>query len=539
MALKALMLRKKIDLKQKELEALRGKTEEFDTRSSELEAAINEVTEGDAEAQAVIDGEIEAYEAERAAHDQAIADLEKEIGELENDLAAEELRQDTTPAEPKKSEEERKEEKIDMIERNKFGITREMMTREDVKEFIGTLSACIKEKRALSNAGLLIPEVFLGIVRENVINYSKLYRHTYLRRLNGEGKLTIMGTIPEAVWTACCANINEIDLGFADAVVDCNKVAAFVPVCNTIVEDSEIDIAAQLVEALSIAIGKALDKAILYGTGSGMPLGVYTRLAQESQPASYPATARTWVDLHSTNILTIANTVTGTGLFQTIMLDSAVMSGKYSRGEIVWCMNELTYKFLKAQGMTVNAAGAIVSAVDGQMPGVGGIVEVLDFVPNYNIVGGYFDCYLLAERSGVNIESAPLTKFVEDETLFRAKARYDGLPVIAEAFIALAINGAAAAGASMAADAANTPAFIQINKSAFTLATTTGTVQLRAKVLNANGQKVDAAITWASSATAKAIVSDSGLVTGKTSGSTVITATAGDAVAVCNVTVPS
>lgn len=539
MALKALMLRKKIDLKQKELEALRGKTEEFDTRSLELEAAINEVTEGDAEAQAVIDGEIEAYEAERAAHDQAIADLEKEIGELENDLAAEELRQDTTPVESKKPEEERKEEKIDMIERNKFGITREMMTREDVKEFIGTLSACIKEKRALSNAGLLIPEVFLGIVRENVINYSKLYRHTYLRRLNGEGKLTIMGTIPEAVWTACCANINEIDLGFADAVVDCNKVAAFVPVCNTIIEDSEIDIAAQLVEALSIAIGKALDKAILYGTGSGMPLGVYTRLAQTSQPAGYPATARAWVDLHTSNILTIANTVTGTGLFQTIMLDSAVMSGKYSRGEIVWVMNELTYKFLKAQGMSVNAAGAIVSAVDGQMPGVGGIVEVLDFVPNYNIIGGYFDCYLLAERSGVNIESAPLTKFIEDETLFRAKARYDGLPVIAEAFVALAINSASAAGADMAADTANAPAYIQLNKTAATLASTTGTMQLKASVLNANGQKVDAAITWASSNTAKAIVSDSGLVTGKASGSTVITATAGDAVAVCNVTVPS
>ena len=202
-------------------------------------------------------------------------------------------------------------------------------------------------------------------------------------------------------------------------------------------------------------------------------------------------------------------------------------------------MNELTYKFLKAQGMSVNAAGAIVSAVDGQMPGVGGIVEVLDFVPNYNIIGGYFDCYLLAERSGVNIESAPLTKFIEDETLFRAKARYDGQPVIAEAFVALAINSASAAGADMAADTANSPAFIQLNKTAATLATTTGTLQLKASVLNANGQKVDAAITWASSNTAKATVSDSGLVTGKASGSTVITATAGDAVAVCNVTVPA
>ncbi|MBO5669963.1 MAG: Ig-like domain-containing protein, partial [Clostridia bacterium] len=44
-------------------------------------------------------------------------------------------------------------------------------------------------------------------------------------------------------------------------------------------------------------------------------------------------------------------------------------------------------------------------------------------------------------------------------------------------------------------------------------------------------------VTWASSAEAKATVSSSGLVTGAASGSTVITATCGDAVAVCNVTV--
>lgn len=533
MALKAIMLRKKIDERKKALDEVRARKDELVTREAELEKAIEEA-ETDEERAAVEEG-IEKFEAEKAETETAETDLNKEIEELESELASEEREQNT---EPVKEPEKRGEKKVMSEKRGRFGIDTEMVMREDVSAFLGTIRECVKEKRAINNAGLLIPEVFLGLVRENIPNYSKLYRHVFVRRLGGEGKVVVMGTIPEAIWTACCANINEIDLGFADVTVDCNKVAAIIPVCNAILEDSDINLAAEIVEALSISIGLALDKAILYGSGAGQPLGVYSRLAQTSEPSGY--SGRPWVDLHSTNMLTIDNSVTGVSLFQTIMLDSAVMSGKYSRGEIVWAMNEATYKYLRAQGMSVNAAGAIVSAVDGAMPAVGGIVEVLDFIPNYNIVGGYFDCYLLGERMGVTIESSQFPRFVEDETIFRGKARYDGQPVIAEAFMALAVNGASLAPATLAADTANTAAFIQLNKNAVTLETTTGTVQLKARVLNSNGQEVKgSAITWASSVEAKATVDDTGKVTGKAAGSTVITATCGDAVGVCNVTVPS
>ena len=541
MALKSLMLRKKIDLKTKELETLRASEEEFKTREAEIEAAIADAN--DEESQGVVDEAIEALNNDRSAHMSKIADLEKEIGELEAELKTEERAAEDTaapaviPAEPTKTEERKVE--VKMEKRNRFGLSNEIVTETRAAEFLSVIRDCVNEKRSLTNAGLNIPDVFLGLIKENVINYSKLYRHVYLRSLSGDGKLSIMGNIPEAVWVECCGNINELDLGFARATVDCNKVAGFFPVCNAILEDSDIDLAAQIIEALSIAIGKALDKAILYGSGSGMPLGVYTRLAQTSQPAGYPATARAWVDLHTSNLLSIANTVTGVDLFKTIMIDSAVASGKYSRGDMVWVMNETTYKFLRAQGMSVNAAGAIVSAVDGSMPGVGGIVEVLDFIPNYNIIGGYFDLYLLGERQAITVESAPMVKWTEDETLFRGKARYDGLPVIAEGFLGLAINSASFSAPSFAADVANTPAFVQLDKGAVTLATTTGTAQLHARILNAYGQEVDGTITWASSTPGKATVSDSGKITGVAAGSTVVTATCGDAVAVCNVTVPS
>lgn len=537
MALKALLLRKKIDQKNKELETLRAAAEQLATREKDLEAAVAEAVTD--EEHRTCEEAVEAFEQDRTANTSAIADLEAELRELDAELAAEEAAQNTEPAPAAENPEERERGANEMIipeKRNRFGVTDEMVRREDVASFLTQVRTAAKNKRDISGAEYTIPTVMMGIIRENVMDYSKLYRHCFVRRINGDGKLTVMGTVPEAVWTACCGILNEIDLVFSQVQVDCNKVAAFIPVCNSTLDDSDINLAGEILQALLISLGIALDKAILYGPGAGAPMGVYTRLAQTSKPAGYPESAPAWIDLHETNLLTIANTVTGIDLFKTIMLDSAAISGKYSRGEIVWAMNDTTYKFLKAQGMSVNAAGAIVSAVEGEMPGVGGILEVLDFMPDYNIIAGHFDLYLLADRMGMRVESSELTKFVEDETIFRAKGRYDGLPVIAKAFMGLAINSASFSAPSFKVDKANTVEYLLLNTSALTVQATK-TAQLSALPLNAFGKELKGTITWTSSATGKATVDANGKVTGVASGSAVITATCGDATAVCNVTV--
>lgn len=317
-----------------------------------------------------------------------------------------------------------------------------MFEREDVKNFMSTVRACIAEKRALSNVGVTIPEVYLGLIRENIIRYSKLYRHVFVRPLKGKGRMTILGTVPEAVWTEMCANLNELDLSFYAAEVDGYKVGGFVPVCNANLEDSDVNLAAEIIEALGEAIGKALDKAILYGKGGDykMPLGVLTRLAQTSAPASYPATARPWVDLHTSNIKAISSDLSGVGLYKQFMLDAAAAKDKYARGEKVWVMNETTYTALKAEMLSINAAGAIVSGIDGTLPVVGGLVEVLNFMPDNVIIGGYFDLYLLAERDGTTIDSSEHYRFLADQTVFKGSARYDGRPMIAEAFVAIGLS---------------------------------------------------------------------------------------------------
>lgn len=465
MALKALLLRKKLDDAKKRLDALRAKDSEFQSRETELEKAIAEMPEdADEETRAAVEESVTQFEQDKDAHENAKADLNREIEGLEAELEAEE---ETPAADPVPAQEpadnERKDDKNMRIPETRarmFGATaqeRELFfAREDVKDYLAEVRNCIKEKRALTNVGLTIPEVMLGVLRENVISYSKLYRHVNVRAISGEGRMIIMGTIPEAVWTDCCANLNELDLAFNDVEVNCWKVGGYFAVCNATLEDSDIDLAAELVSAIGQAIGIALDKAILYGTGTRMPLGVVTRLAQTEAPSGYPATARPWTDLHTTNILSVAAGTTGADLIAAIVGDFGAAKGKYSRGEKVFVMNEATYTALMAATVSVDASGRIVTGVSDTMPVIGGIIEVLNFVPDNVIIGGYFDLYLLAERAGQKFVTSEHVRFLQDQTVFKGTARYDGTPAIAEGFVAIGINGATPTAAmTFAADTAN------------------------------------------------------------------------------------
>lgn len=443
MALRVLMLRKQIDDKKKALEEARKALAEFDTREAELEKAIEEA-ETDEE-RAVVEEAVDKFEADKAEAEEAEKSLSAEVDELEQELTEKEAE---APA-----EEEREEQK-EMTKRNVFDkmSTPEkaaIFENERVKEWLGEVRTAMAQKRAISNVGLTIPEVILPLLRENIENWSKLYDRVMLRYVAGEARQNIMGTVAEAVWTECCANLNELELGFNDWTVDCYRVGGFYALCNANIEDSDYDLAAEVVQALGEAIGKALDKAILYGrnttANANMPLGVVTRLAQTAQPAGYPTTARPWADLHTTNIQALGTAqapVTGADLIKGLVKASAAASTDYSRGDLLWLMNDRTYKAIVAEAIEVNSAGAIVAGVNGSMPVVGGDIEVLNFIPDNVVIFGYFDLYLLAERAGRAFASSEHVRFLADQTVYRGIARYDGAPIIAEAFGAIGLNGA-------------------------------------------------------------------------------------------------
>lgn len=349
-----------------------------------------------------------------------------------------------------------------------------ILAQEDTKAFLTQLRGMKGQSRAITGAELTIPVVFLDLISENMFRYSKLLNRVRVRNVSGQARQTIAGTVPEAIWTEMCGAINELNFVFNQITLDGYKVAGYVPVCNSLLEDNDINLASWIVEMLSESIGLAMDKAILYGKGSAsrMPLGIVTRLAQESAPSDYPANAPAWVDLHTTNILKIGgDSVTGAAFWSALMTATGATYTRYNRGTMFWAMNSKTYATLKSKLITFTATGDIVANLFGSLPIVTGDVDILEFMPDGDIVGGYGDLYLLAQRSGMSIESSYEVQFLQDNTVFRAKQRADGMPIIPGAFVAININNAEVTTAmDFAADTANDAQLQNLTMNGVTLA---------------------------------------------------------------------
>ena len=469
--LKVLMLRRSADAKKAELAELERKDSDFITREAELETAINEVEPGNAEQEEAVNAEIEKFEADKTAHEEAKQQLSADIEGIEAEIAEIERNAPVPPAPEKKTN---KTERGDMhmdINIRSLPMTRRafdalpveqrntIIAQDDVKTFLGQLRGMRGQSRAVTGAELTIPVVFLELISENMFRYSKLLNRVRIRYVNGQARQTIAGTVPEAVWTEMCGAINELNFVFNQVTLDGYKVAGYVPVCNSLLDDNDINLASWIVEMLSESIGYAMDKAILYGKGSAarMPLGIVTRLAQETQPSDYPANAPAWQDLHESNILQIGGAdVTGAEFWSALMTATGATYTRYNRGTMFWAMNSKTYATLKSKLITFTATGDIVANLFGSLPIVTGDIDVLEFIPDGDIIGGYGDLYLLAMRSGMMIESSYEVQFLQDNTVFRAKQRADGMPVIPGAFVAININNQAVTTAmDFAADTAN------------------------------------------------------------------------------------
>lgn len=469
MALKAIMIAKKLEMKRAAFDELVAKDAEFETRSAEIEKAIGEAKTEDE--QKAVEEALEKYTEEEAAHNEEKEKLSAEIKGLEKDLEDAEKDQPEPKGDPEpKKKDERNDFTMNTINIRSLpmnvrafdALPKEqrdaIVAQPDVQTFFAELRNASRSKRDVTGGELTIPVVFLDLIAENMYRYSKLMRRIRIRNVNGEARQTIAGTVPEAVWTEMCGAINELTFGFNQITLDGFKVAGYVPVCNSLLEDNDVNLASWIVEMLSEAIGLAKDKAILYGKGAGqkMPLGIVTRLAQESKPSDYPANAPAWVDLHTSNVITIPTDSTGEAFWAALAVAAGNTFTRYSRGERFWAMNSKTLATLQSKAILATALGRYVTFDGMTMPIIGGDVEILEFIPDGDIVGGYGNLYLWAQRSGMTIEASREVQFIQDNTVFRGKERADGMPVIPGAFVAININGAAVTTSMVfAADTAN------------------------------------------------------------------------------------
>lgn len=466
-------LRASLKAKLDEQTQVRERRAKWKTREEAAEKALEEIVEETVqEEKDALDAEIADLEKEddelkeaEAQLEADVADLEKKIADMEDEL---EKLADTTeePAPAPAAEPAGETEET----RGRTAMHRILRTRETREILRGTAGKAFADQiRSLSTRGvtggaLTVPTVMLPLLSQIVSDYSALYGYLNVQELKGDGKQNLLGAVPEAVWTANTGKLNEVALTFNQILVDSHKVAGYVPIPNPYLQDSDEDLAAIALDYLGKGIALAVDKAVIYGTGTNMPIGIMTRLAATvSSPATAPAwwqpNQGTFTDLHTSNIGKLsAASVKGEALYREMLTVLGKVKDFYrgGKGGLFWACNHTTATKLKIEALAFNAAGAIVAGLQDEMPILGGKIVELDFIPDDAVIGGYGSSYLLGERAGVQLASSEHAQFIEDNTVFRGIARYDGRPAAGEAFAAFALSTTTiATTATFAADTAN------------------------------------------------------------------------------------
>ncbi len=464
MALRTILLRKRLTDAQKRNADLRAALAAFDTREAEIAQAIEEAeTE---EQRSAVTAEVETFETERRAAAEAVTASDAEVANIQRELDEAEQAQEAALGDYNNNEggEERSRRRgdehmndMDQREIHTFQSRSRCFTtraardafygRTEVREFLGRVRTMLgnqpASRRAVTGADLTIPTIILDIIRDNLNKYSKLLPYVSLKPVSGRSRQNVIGDIPEGVWMEMTGALNDLTFTINDVEMDGFKVGGIIIIPNSYLEDSDINLGEEILYMLGQSIGMALDKAIVYGKGSGqkMPIGIMTRLAETSQPAYWDANRMPWIDLHSANVVKLnILSETGTTFFGPLLAALAKAKPKKDLGERVWIMNEATRTTLMIKAMAFNSAAALVSQMNDTMPVLGGKIVTLDFMTDNNIVGGYLARYLLAERQGSSFGYSDLPLYIQDKTVFKGTARYDGQPIFGESFVAVTID---------------------------------------------------------------------------------------------------
>jgi len=446
-----------------QLKALNEKRKELRARRDELQAQVDAVSEDEEVPETVVEA-IDTVATEIEANSTEIDSIEDKLDAIEEQLVAMEDEQPATETAPEEEagcdkDKDRRSNRGGYEQRGAkpmntnfvcrsrcFRSQDEMQSfyqRSTIKNFLENIRSAAS-KRDVSGAQLNIPDDILGLIRENIQEYSKLITKVRYQPVKGKSRMNILGKIPDAVWTEMVADLNELKLSFNQVEMDGYELGGYVFVPNAYLQDSDINLGEEIISALLVAQGKTLDKAIVYGKGpsSKMPVGIATRLAETSQPSYWGSNQGIWTDLHSSHVLSLnIGSASGASFFQPLMAAMSKAEPDYStERRTTWICNRATHMDIISRGLCFTDAGALVAGLKDQMPVEGGDFVELEFMSDNDIIGGYLDCYILAEREGAYVDVSDQPRWLSNQTGYKVVSRYDGKPALGEPFVAMNIN---------------------------------------------------------------------------------------------------
>ena len=246
MALRQLMLAKQIADKEKELEEMRGKDADFETREKELETSIEEANTE--EERAVVDEEITKFTEEKEAHEERKSELETELGELRGKMK-----------EYEKAPEKREKEK-DMGKRS-----------EEIEEARSAINAFVKSKGQVreggfkeADAGILIPVEILAPQEkpEDIVDLKNYVKNVSVNSASGkypviEKSGSKMNTVAELEQNPELAKpkITEINYSIATR-------RGYIPISQEAIDDADYDVTGLIRDEINDQSGNTINTDI-------------------------------------------------------------------------------------------------------------------------------------------------------------------------------------------------------------------------------------------------------------------------------------
>lgn len=409
---------KEIELKRNKLEALKTREADFKKREKDLERALGEA-ENEEDMKLVSDS-VDELEAEKKELEAEKIEVEAELKVIQDKL--DELNEKRS----EENDDDKMEDEEKQQERGKRSMTKQSYLKlRHVKEFYTQLREL--KTRGVTGQSITVPQEVIDRVMIQVGDYTTLYPLVDRIKVKGTARILIDVSEDGAVWMEMVGALPEGDTGSITNVdFDGFKLGKITAIDNAFLQDSIINLDAYVTKKIAIAIAKSLDKAILKGEGAAnkQPDGIIPKL-------------------NADNKVNVALTGTAKDIAKIVAPIGLIDDGEESVGEIVAVMKRKTY-YNRIVAMNMGeASDGIPNAKLPNLasPTILGLSVVFNqHMDEDQILYGDFQKYTLVEREDITIERSEHAKFTQDQLAIRGKGRFDGKPTNVDAFVLVTLT---------------------------------------------------------------------------------------------------
>lgn len=268
------------------------------------------------------------------------------------------------------------------------------------------------EKRALtyttSTAGAVIPTQTLNKIIEKLEQDSVLFPLIQHYNIAGNLSIGVETDDAECSWTTEVATSSASNGGIGSVSLSAYQICKFVSMSAQIAKMSIDALENFIVNTLTRKLHRAIDKAILDGTGSNQPTGITKEMV--------------FVEVEKLD-------------YDTICDIDAKLNSEYSKNA-VYIMNKTTRNLVKKIKNEIgdpifiqNTANGFGNMLDGYP------VVVYDAMPDNKLILGDLSQYIFNFASNPTIDKSKDAGFFQNAEVYRISALADGKPAMQSAFV--------------------------------------------------------------------------------------------------------